>query len=109
MCGMAFDIRIDDADPGRIALAGELDLSAAPCLEEVVEQALADPRVAIVVLDMAQATFLDSSALGALVRGRRAATADGRRLVVVNTNGHVRRVLDITGVAESLTADGAGR
>jgi anti-anti-sigma factor len=72
---MAFDIRKDDADPGRIALAGELDLSAVACLEEVVEQALTDPRVTLVVLDLARATFLDSSALGALVRGRRAATA----------------------------------
>lgn len=109
MSEMAFDIRIDDAHPGRIALAGELDLSAVPFLEEVVELALLDPRVEMVVLDMAEATFLDSSALGALVRGRRAATAGGRRFVVVNANGHVRRVLDITGVAETLTADGAGR
>jgi anti-sigma B factor antagonist len=109
MSGMAFDITIDDADPGRIALAGELDLSAVPCLEEVVEQALTDPRVALVVLDMARATFLDSSALGALVRGRHTAAAGGPRFVVVNATGHVRRVLDITGVAETLTADGAGR
>jgi anti-sigma B factor antagonist len=104
---MAFDITINAADPGRIGLAGELDLSAVACIDEIVEQTLSDPRVSLVVLDVARATFLESSALGALVRGRRAASAQGRRLVVVNATGHVRRVLDLTGVAEVLTADGA--
>jgi anti-sigma B factor antagonist len=99
---MAFDIAIDESDPGRIRLAGELDLSAVACVEEAVEQALDDPRVELVVLDLARVTFLDSSALGAIVRGRRAAIGRSRRLVVANATGHVRRVLDITGVAETL-------
>lgn len=100
--GPMFDIVIDASEPGRIVLAGELDLSAVACVEEAVEQSLNDPRVAVIVLDLARVTFLDSSALGAIVRGRRAAIGRSRRLIVANATGHVRRVLDITGVAPTL-------
>jgi anti-sigma B factor antagonist len=101
---MAFSVSTAD-DPGRIQLTGELDLSALANIESAIRDSLADPGVSTVVLDLAGATFIDSTALGALVRGRRDALAQGRGLVVVNPTGHVLRVLGITGVAATLTAE----
>jgi anti-sigma B factor antagonist len=103
MDAMAFSVTTDlPNEPGDITLAGELDLSAVTTIDAAIRDSLADPRTSTVKLDLAGATFIDSTALGALVRGRRAAIEQGRRFVVVNANGHVLRVLEITGVAPTL-------
>jgi anti-sigma B factor antagonist len=106
MSAMAFTVATGLPDePGRIDLSGELDLSAVASIDAAIQDTLADPGTTVVKLDLALATFIDSTALGALVRGRRAASAEGRRFVVVNATGHVRRVLEITGVAPMLTVE----
>ena len=103
---MAFSVTTHVPDePGTITLAGELDLSAVTTIDAAIREALTDSRASTVKLDLAAATFIDSTALGALVRGRRAAMAEGRRFVVVNPTGHVLRVLEITGVAAILMAE----
>lgn len=92
-------------EPGNITLAGELDLSAVTAIHAAIRDTLADSRTSTVKLDLAAATFIDSTALGAVVRGRRAEFAEGRRFVVVHPTGHVLRVLEITGVAAMLMAE----
>jgi anti-sigma B factor antagonist len=103
---MAFSVTTHLPDePRDITPAGELDLSTVATIDAAIRNTLVDSRASPVKLDSAAATFIDSTALGALVPGRRAAVAEGRRFVAVNPAGHVLRVLELTGVAAILIAE----
>lgn len=82
-----------------VTLRGELDAHDAPALRtmfsEAVEGAPAEPRV---VLDLAQVTFLDSTALGCIVGLlRRVGEAEGE-LRVVLPGAPTVRIFEITGL-----------
>jgi anti-sigma B factor antagonist len=76
-------------------LSGEFDIAAAPALREL----LADVRAAAprgVVLDMTEATFLDSSALRELLRADAELRDDGVALVLAGLHPAVERLLELT-------------
>jgi anti-anti-sigma factor len=83
----------------RLVLAGEFDLAARDALEGALASAL---RAGDVVVDMGEVTFLDCSGIGVLTRGLRQAWREGRGLQVVNADGSVRQMLELTGVAQEL-------
>jgi anti-anti-sigma factor len=85
-----------------LALSGELDLAAAPAIRE----RLADARTTGargVVLDMAEVTFLDSSALRELLRADAALRTDGVALVLATVRPPVERLLELTNTTGMLT------
>ncbi|NMO52809.1 STAS domain-containing protein [Actinoplanes sp. TBRC 11911] len=84
----------------RVALAGECDLAVCAQLDEVLSEALS--RAAVVVVDLADLMFLDSSGVHGLIVAHHAAQQRGGRLVAVNARGAVATVLDLTGVGELL-------
>ena len=78
-----------------IELAGEIDSSTVPMLErELSERDATSPP--IVVVDLRNTTFMDSSGLRALASAHARATADGRRFVIVRGPDAVRRVFAVT-------------
>ncbi len=77
-----------------IALRGELDA----CTCRGLAEQLGGPPGSLIVVDLAQLTFLDSSGLGLLHEARRTAIEDGGNLVVCNPAPVVERVLEITGL-----------
>jgi stage II sporulation protein AA (anti-sigma F factor antagonist) len=84
-----------DFDGGRVfALRGELDASTSQGLAEH----LIGPPGSLVVLDLCQLTFIDSSGLGAIHAARRKAIKNGGTLVVCRPNPMAYRVLQITGL-----------
>jgi anti-anti-sigma factor len=83
----------------RLVLAGEFDLAARDAFEGALASAL---RAGDVEVDMAGVSFLDCSGIGVLTRGLRQAWRDGRGLRVVNADGSVRHMLELTGVAQEL-------
>jgi anti-sigma B factor antagonist len=54
----------------------------------------------MVRVDLRQATFIDSTGLGALIAGYRAAMDGQSRFVVTNPSSGFRRVLVVTGLCE---------
>jgi anti-sigma B factor antagonist len=74
---------------------GELDLAAAPALRAALRRALhvADQGVRV---DLSAVTFLDSTALAALVETWREAEATEMSFCVDRAAPNVRRVLEIT-------------
>jgi anti-sigma B factor antagonist len=78
-----------------LALTGEFDLAAVPAARERFEQAAAG-RPRGVVLDLAEVTFADSSALRELLRAHAALRAEGVRLVLAAVPANVERLLDLT-------------
>jgi stage II sporulation protein AA (anti-sigma F factor antagonist) len=100
----AFAIDELPAPPGTLLLRleGELDLAAADGFRERVEAALAG-GVRHVVLDMADARFIDSSMLKELLRANTATHAAGGRLVLTEVQPAVERLLELTRVREILS------
>lgn len=81
----------------RIVSEGDLDVRSAPDLRRDVSRAL-DGAPGDVELDLSQVTFIDSSALGALVEIKRMVEDDGRALRLVGVSRKVTRVLQLTGL-----------
>jgi anti-sigma B factor antagonist len=84
-----------------IALSGELDAYDAPALREAFQE-LVDGAPAVIVLDLSNVSFLDSTVLGAVVGLlRRVREGDGQlRTVLPDTTA--RRIFEITGLVAAL-------
>jgi len=91
------------APPGVVLLAlqGELDVAAAPAARERLEDARAR-RPRGVVLDLADVTFADSSALRELLRADAALRGDGSLLVIAAVPPVVERLLTLTRASDLL-------
>lgn len=84
------------ANVTRVTPSGDLDLFTAPQLAEAVAEACDGRR--LVILDLSQVTFIDSSGLHAIVTAQaRLAEADCR-LVLVPGGRQVQRIFELTGV-----------
>jgi anti-sigma B factor antagonist len=80
-----------------IALAGEVDLYTCPELKEELLRVIADGAT-LVVVDLTATTFIDSTALGVLLRGvERLRGVDGR-LAVVCVDPNMTKIFEVTGL-----------
>jgi len=106
---VALLISSDAAYPGvaTLRLTGEIDLTTVDQLGEAIANEINRNDVAAVLIDLDQVTFLDSTGIAALVKGRHAAERHGKRIAVTNAHGPVRRVLDVTGMWIYLTGHDA--
>ena len=82
-----------------IAIGGDLDMSTAHLLTELVEHVVLVVRdpAGPVVLDMAGVTFFCADGIRALIRAREMIIAAGGRLTLRDPSPPTRRVLAITG------------
>jgi anti-sigma B factor antagonist len=88
-----------------INVMGEIDFSNADELAQGIREALAEWAPATLRIDLRQATFIDSTGLGALIEGYRAADQGDARFAVVNPTESFRRVLTVTGLCELFGLD----
>ena len=96
------DLETEDRDGlVHMALAGELDLSSVPKVQEELRRIEAGSP-ATVVLDLSKLTFLDSTGLRCIVTADERARAEGRRIVIVRGPDAVQRVFAITRLEERL-------
>ncbi|MGZ8648639.1 MAG: STAS domain-containing protein [Solirubrobacteraceae bacterium] len=114
---MDHQIDHDPIERGHLVVAkGELDISATPRLSTVLAMASASQGGRL-VLDLSEVTFIDSTALGTILKAA-AQLEDARTsLAVVAPNGPVRRLLEMTNLtqrfrlfgtrSDALAADGA--
>jgi anti-sigma B factor antagonist len=86
------------ADAIRLALSGEFDLGALPDVQAALARVAADHPRRPVLVDLTNATFIDSTVVGALVAARRHAAGRGTTLTVAHARGVVERVLVVAGV-----------
>jgi anti-sigma B factor antagonist len=84
-----------------VTAEGELDLAAAPRLATVLSMAVDGPERSV-VLDLLPVTFIDSTALGAIMHASSESEAAGKRMMVVVAEGPVRRLLEITNLTGRL-------
>jgi anti-anti-sigma factor len=93
---MAYTLEHDPVEAGHlIAVTGDLDMAATPELSTVMLMAARSPG-SLVVLDLAGVQFIDSTALGTLLKAGGEVESAGKRLRVVCADGPVRRLLEMT-------------
>jgi anti-sigma B factor antagonist len=84
------------ADCVVVRIRGDLDMSNAEVLTEALTEAGAVGGT--VVADLSAVTFMDSSAVSAVVASARALSSSGKRLQLGKRSPVVERVLEITGL-----------
>ncbi len=90
------------ADDGTavVTVAGEIDFTNADEIAQGISDAVADWRPGLLRVDLAAASFIDSTGLGALIAGYRTVIDEGARFEVVNPSAGFLRVLTVTGLCE---------
>ncbi len=79
-------------------LAGELDLATVDTLRACVESV--DNGFGTIVLELSDLTFLDSTGIGFFASLDRELGPQFRQLELRGVQGHVRRVLELSGVSQ---------
>jgi anti-sigma B factor antagonist len=83
-----------------ISLTGEFDMATAPQFSETAERVLDGNHL---VIDLSEATFIDSSMLNAVVQVYKEATSRGRVTVLqLGTSSVVERVVALSGIDQLL-------
>ena len=82
-------------DAAWVRVSGDLDLATVPQLERVLRESQLQAR--LVVVDLREIAFMDSSGMHALVDAGMRARQVGRRLVLLRGSPNVDRVFGLTG------------
>jgi anti-sigma B factor antagonist len=88
--------KVGDAD--LVVLHGEIDAFTAPSLRDDLYRLVEEMGATVVVVDLAAVTFLDSSALGALVGLLRRLRERNGRLRIVEPRSAASRIFSLTGL-----------
>ena len=91
-----------DSERHLVAVRGDVDLFTAPELKKVLAEAIGAGRTRIVV-DLAETTFLDSSALSVLVVALKRLRSCHGALAIVNLNENLTRIFRMTGLDQTFT------
>jgi anti-sigma B factor antagonist len=84
-----------------VCLDGELDMASTSLLQSAIEGAELDPR-AMVVLDLQQLAFIDSTGLRVVLQVRERCRERGQEFAVTRGSAQVQRLLHVTGIDEHL-------
>jgi anti-anti-sigma factor len=92
-----------------VVVQGELDMLAAPQLDQVLG-ALVAKGPAAVVLDFAGLSFIDSSGISVLIAAQQGLEARGGHLAIRSARAHACKVFEISGLTDLLDvrAEGPG-
>jgi anti-sigma B factor antagonist len=85
-----------------LQVRGEIDVATAPEFHASLTELIGQGR-AVVIVDMTEVSFIDSTGLGVLVSAEKASRAAGHELRLVVTQPHVTKLLALTGLDEVFT------
>jgi anti-sigma B factor antagonist len=85
-----------------IAVSGELDLASSPALEQALAR-VNGSDTELVILDLRELEFMDSTGLSVLVKANQHALETGKRFGLVKGSSQVQRLLSLTGMDERIT------
>ncbi|MHB1488561.1 MAG: STAS domain-containing protein [Acidimicrobiales bacterium] len=98
------DIQVTNFGPMvEFHLTGEVDVASSGYLREMINGQIGHAGNPLVVLDLSEMTFIDSTGLGILVAACRRARAVGSDLVVQHPRPNVSKVFATTGLDRVLT------
>jgi anti-sigma B factor antagonist len=85
-----------------VSVSGELDLHSAPQLDSELA-GLHEKNVRSVIVDLTECEFIDSTALGLLVKANKQLDGAQARFSIVTDDRNIRRIFEITGLDRVLT------
>ena len=88
-------------DAHTIVLSGEVDLLSTPQIEAALKDAYAADSE-LIVIDLRNLTFIDSSGLHALATGHELSRTRGQELRIIPGPANVQRLFELTGMNEVL-------
>jgi anti-anti-sigma factor len=97
--------RVDAKVEGRVATVavfGDIDLSTVATLETRTRQLIEDRELSHLIIDLREATFLDSNGIHLLLALHEDTRRDHYRLVIVRGPDEVHRALKVVGVQQEL-------
>jgi len=94
---MVFKLATADLGDGifSVSVAGEVDLATAPELKEALGEVVSSGAVGVLV-DLSNATFIDSTTLGVLMGAVRRLRPAGGELVIACADANIRKIFEIT-------------
>jgi anti-sigma B factor antagonist len=101
---MNFSLTTEESDTGAavITLTGEVDLYTAPEFKQELVRIIEGGATAVVI-DLTNATFIDSTTLGVLISGIKRLRPGGGTLELVVTDRNIRKIFEITGLDRVFT------
>jgi anti-anti-sigma factor len=95
-----FQVEVSSEGPKAVLLLkGELDVSSSAALEDELQRV---NGASVVVLDLTELEFIDSTGLGVLVKTHQRMRDEGDQLAIVEGAGQVKRLLELTGLDQQL-------
>ena len=93
---MTLNLQISDRDMSTkyVALSGKLDTLTSPEFDDLIGPVLAS-GVKVLVLDLAELTYISSAGLRSVFRTRKTVESGGGALLLVNVQPGVQKVFDI--------------
>ena len=85
-----------------VAVAGEIDMDTAPAFEEALAESVRDRSESGVVVDMCNVTFMDSSALSALVRAMERHKRHLSTLAVATDDSRITTMFEVSRLDQAL-------
>ncbi len=80
-----------------LRVQGEIDVATSPELHELLSDLIADGP-GVIIVDLTDVSFIDSTGLGVLVGAVRVVRAGGGDLRLVVTQPHIIKLLELTGL-----------
>lgn len=92
-----FDVETIDSGSSVVVIAvhGQADLHTAPKLRSAMTAAL-DGGATGLIVDLSEATFIDSMTLGVLLGAVKRLRPSGGKVTIVCVDPHIRRIFEIT-------------
>ncbi|GAB7079835.1 STAS domain-containing protein [Megalodesulfovibrio paquesii] len=84
-----------------LTLADHLPVESMPAIRHAVEDAIQQPWLERVVINLRQATFLDSTGIGLLVAAKRWTALHGKRLFLTQPCEQIMKTLHLVHLADS--------
>jgi anti-sigma B factor antagonist len=88
--------------PAVLRAQGEIDVASAPEFHDALSGLIAESP-AVLIVDMSDVSFIDSTGLGVLVSAEKQMRAEGSGLRLVVTHPQITRLLELTGLDEVFT------
>jgi anti-anti-sigma factor len=98
----------DRSIPAEVRLRGEVDLSTAPWLSEILTKA-ATATDSDLMVDLGRLAFMDATGLRVLLKACTETRARRQELILVGARGPVARILELTGLSERMSCVGLSR
>ena len=98
----ALTVRANDGGSVVVALAGDFDGNGVEEFRSCIDELIDSSNGAVLIVDLSDVTFIDSSGICALLEARRLVTREHRELQFEHLSAPASRLFELTGLTDVL-------